>query len=158
MAKLKIFKDNNTALEIPSADGYINVTKNLILMATNYDYFKAENHKAERPSLLTTHAGYDEGNTKLKIYHELEAGGSAEIIDDNCMIDVTEDKKKPNGNDKSKFHIAFPPDRPVSVGYLKPYVQVLGSILFDPNVPDGDERLERACQFLFGMMLLTRCR
>jgi hypothetical protein len=157
MAKLKIFKDNNVNAEIPSADGYVNVTQNLILVANSYDYFRENNHKAERPTLLTTHAGY-EGNTKLKVYHELAAGGSAEITDGNCTIEVTEDQKKPNGGNPSKFNIGFPPERPLSVNYLKPYVQVLGSILFDPSEPDGDKRLERACQFLFGMMLLTRCR
>ena len=157
MAKLKIFKDNNFNAEIPSADGYVNVTKNLILTANNYDYFRANNHKAERPGLLTGHAGYDGAGTKLKVYHELQLGGSEEITDGNCKIEVTEDQKKPNGGN-SKFNIGFPPERPLTVNYLKPHVQVLSEILNDPNEPDADKRLERACQFLFGMMLLTRCR
>jgi hypothetical protein len=160
MAKLKIA--DNADATVPSKRGYINVVDNLILNQGNYDAFRTNVDKKTRPTRLQGFAGIDENNIKCVVKHEPKNSAIEPIDDNNCDIEVHEDKRKDAGNPKSKYNVGFPEERPQNVDYLERYVRALYE-LYDLAVKEIDpvkkaKYTSDACKFMFGMMLLTRCR
>jgi hypothetical protein len=153
MAKLKVHEGDPT---IPSVQGYINVVDNLVLKKDgngnyqNYEDFKNNKYKNTRPSVLQSYAKYKVDNTAYPcaVYHV--DGTEVEIADNNCTIEVNVDENKATGK-KSLANINFPEMNPGDVNYLKPYATAIHDLV-------KAKKEEEACKFLFGIMLLTRCR
>jgi hypothetical protein len=149
MARLYI-PDSAAQNAPPSKDGYANFALNAILNSTNFKAFVLAQDD-ERPNLIKQHAGKDV--THLVIGQQ---GDVAESINNsNCLVDLKEDLQKKVS--KSKHHISLPkkwtsgtevPD----IAYLDKYVTAICEIARDDNDP------VKARNFLFGVMLLTRCR
>lgn len=139
MAKLKI--TDNAGNIIPT--GYVRVVNNLILNEeTFYEFVFAE--PDERADILQRTAQPD-------IIKQQRADGQLEAItNNNCKILGEKDvKQKPNK--KSKVTIPIPDSRPTSVDYLEKYAETIHNFY-----TAGDKA--SAHKFLFGVMLLTRCR
>ena len=145
MAKLKIFVGNDPT-KAPGTVGYINVAKELLAPNTYQDFLEAE--PAERADLLNVYAG--KGGSGLFVQHETQGGVSQQIDKTNCKVMVEEDIRKLAR--KSKHTISFPDVMPSndSLVYLQPYLDAI--IVLNTADP------KTARQFMFGMMLLTRCR
>jgi hypothetical protein len=156
MAKLKMFIKNNYNLG-PSTQGYINVVDNLVETPGNLDDF-LEAEPGERADILNTYAGRetnaDGSVTILNVQHEKKGGGgSVPISKDNCRILLELDHRTIKR--KSKHTISVPEEfvtavSPPDLSYLQPYIDIIVS-LDASNKP-------KAQKFLFGIMLLTRCR
>jgi hypothetical protein len=148
MAKLKIIDNDDTVAKIlPNIAGYVNVVNNLILNDANYNQYLQADEK-ERPELLQAAAGVDAQGRKCVVEHQTASGASEPIDNDNCMIKAERDVKKLKV--RSKVTMPIPDTRPMSMDYLDVYA----SALHDLYEQDPD----RARKFLFGIMLMTRCR
>jgi len=153
MAKLKIFDSNNTALQIPSKEGYRNVATQLIADLPNFDSASDK----DRSDLLQKYANY--GGTNHIIYQLTKDNPPQEVPIDktNCKVNLEYDVKKMGGN-VGKHNLVLPEilvtDPPLSTGYLAPYVQAIVQLYGTGTAPE----VQSACEFLFGIMLLTRCR
>lgn len=145
MAKLKIFVGND-ATKAPGTVGYINVAKELLNPVTYQDFLEAE--PAERADLLNVYAG--KGGSGLYVQHETKGGVSEQITSAKCRVMVEEDVRRLTR--KSKHTISFPDVMPPNdnLAYLQPYLDAIIAL----NTADP----KTARQFMFGMMLLTRCR
>jgi hypothetical protein len=181
MAKLRI---QETLKGGPSEDGYVLVVDNLIFGAADddgenmyRDFLVAEPDervdilkeaatvfdKAGKPkkTYLVTHLKVNGGKGLGKIKDETE-----EIDSANCRIFVERDKRKRRRLPKSRFTIALPEDKPKdNVDYLQPYAEIIHKLYSEADAYDANgqpdkaaERRSRAHRFMFGMMLLTRCR
>ena len=148
MAKLKI-ADNADPTQ-PNKAGYINVVDNFILKPAAYNAFIKNANKATRPSKLQAFAGVDENGVKCVVKHETTAGALEPITNANCVVNVQVDKKKSGTGSKSKHNMSVPEVRPTNVDYLSGYAKAIHDLYEDDPV--------KACKFMFGMMLLTRCR
>ena len=148
MAKLKIA--DNADPTVPSKSGYINVVENLILKPAAYNAFIKNANKATRPTKLQAFAGVDENGVKCVVKHETTAGVLEAITDANCLVNVQVDKKRGGSARKSKHNMSVPETRPTSVDYLSGYAKAIHDLYEEDPV--------KACKFMFGMMLLTRCR
>jgi hypothetical protein len=139
MARLRIEDLANPTL--PGAQGYIKVVRELYLKSANYTYFIDDNHKNERPTLLQGHA------SPYIVRHDSYNDPREPIDNTNCRIITHIDREKKAGI-QAKHHMNFPETNDYDVSYLQPYVTAMQGLGSD---------LER-CEFLFGLMLLTRCR
>jgi hypothetical protein len=103
-------------------------------------------------------AGNDQSGKKCSVVHEVIADPNnefEEINNTNSVIKGERDrKKKKNSNNPSKYTIPFPDTRPPNVDYLQKYAQIIHD-LYTQNTAASKRR---AHKFIFGMMLLTRCR
>jgi hypothetical protein len=148
MARLKIFENNNPQANIPSKEGYTNVATGLINDFTN---FSAASDR-DRSDLLQGYAG------KHTVY-QLTRNPQTEvpINRDNCKINIVPDeRKKPNVN-FGKHNMALPelqPGEVLDTGYLSEHVKAIDALYGGGSAAE----LDRACKFMFGLMLLTRCR
>jgi hypothetical protein len=176
VAKLKIPKNVPVSAthpdgfdhDTPNEQGYVNVTRNLILNENNYVKFLLADPD-ERPEMLQGHAGHDEAGRPCFVMHQ-EAGAGAgfvKIDDNNCVIKGERDRRKRrNTNKPSRYTIPIPDARPQNVNYLDKYAYIIFELYRDgygytknPNEQIVDQaKLDRAHEFIFGMMLLTRCR
>jgi len=143
MANLKIFTANNTA-GTPGEAGYISVTKEILKPNRFADFMEAD--PAERADLLNSYSQMGSGG--LNVFHETTVGGNEVINNGNCRIAVEIDARKLAR--RSKHTLSFPTIMPANVNYLQPYV--------DAVVALNTSNPAHARQFLFGVMLLTRCR
>ena len=149
MAKLKIFENNNPNQNIPSKDGYRSVTTNLLNDLANFQNASDK----ERSDLLQQYAG------KHTIYQfTRNPDQDVPISKNNCKVNIENDeRKKPNVN-FGKHNLVLPEiqigDPPLNVGYLDKYVQAIDSLYGNGSATE----VLSACEFLFGIMLLTRCR
>lgn len=146
MAKLRINDGSGNLL----VDAYVNVFKNLILDPAKNDEFVAPQNRNNRPALLQAATG-GVGNVVQQT-----ASGSLEVIDNsNCRIDTERDEKRGAGP-KSKITIPFPDNNPPpypSLDYLDDYAKTIHDLY------DGDEDDKiKARQFMFAVMMMTRCR
>lgn len=152
MARLYI-KDNDDPTR-PSKDGYCNFPLNAILNNGNFNAFLRA-HDDDRADLVQKYAGTDSQGRKCDVTHLLIGGGEESINHDNCLVEIVEDLQKKGS--KSKHNISLPkqwtsgiemPD----IAYLDKYVTAIVEIVKDEKDP------VKARNFLFGLMLLTRCR
>ena len=151
MAKLKI-ADNDDPNK-PSKEGYINVANNLILKEEKfYEFVFAE--PDERADLIQAAAGADAATPPRPcvVKHQLPNGSLEAISSANCKVVGERDYKKKAG--KSKVTVPIPDTRPTDLSYLKGYAEIIHALYNTANPADKD----LAHKFMFGMMLLTRCR
>jgi hypothetical protein len=155
MAKLKCLAKSNANPPVKTIykEGYISVAENLILIEENfYEFLDAD--PEERPALLQKHAGRDPNNNKL-VEHMLPDNTTSEIIDNtNCRIVAQKDARKKGNNKPSRVTMPMPDTRPLDFGYLAEYAQIIHNYYLSGTNADKD----KAHKFLFGVMLLTRCR
>jgi len=148
MAKLKIFENDNPAGNIPSKEGYINVATGLI---NDFSNFKNESDR-DKSDLLQGYAGK---HTIFQLTRNPE--NNVPIDRDNCKVNIVDDeRKKPNVN-FGKHNIGLPelqPGEHLDTGYLSEYVKAIDALYGGGSATE----LDKACKFLFGLMLLTRCR
>lgn len=149
MAKLKIIdNDDGIARRRPNVQGYVNLVENLVLDPARYSEF-LDAEEDERASLLQRAAGTDAQGRPCVIEQETSAGESEPIDEGNCRVLLTRDRKRVARRSRVVMKL---PDAPLyDVEYLDVYIEELCRLH-----QDGEH--ERACKFLFGMMLLTRCR
>lgn len=153
MAKLKIFEGNDTTAAIPSKDGYRNVTKHLLADLTTF--LKASDKK--RSDLLQKYSSYGGSN---HIIYQLTSNPPVNepISSTNCKVQVDEDERKRPSVNFGKHNMVIPDqhvgDPPINPGYLEEYVKAVVSLYGGGTPPE----ILSACEFLFGIMLLTRCR
>ncbi len=155
MAKLKIFENNDFTQKKPSKEGYINVVNNYVLSPTVFHEFNMLANKSTRPTKLTQFAGLDKNSVQLKVFHEPAGGGSEEINNANCVIAVHKNKQKVSV--AGLHNMTVPKDPLPNVSYLDVYVNAIVELHGD-GIVNGETGMQRACKFLFGIMLLTRCR
>lgn len=184
MAKLRV---EDTVGGGPSEDGYVAVVENLIFGESDIkgedmyrDFLDAE--PDERVGILKEAAAEYDKKTGEKIRdffvtHLIVEGGKGkgmlkdfpeEIQEDNCRIFVERDRRKKRRVHKSRFTVALPQDRPKgNVDYLQPYAEIIYGLYrraaaaasaTPPDVQEAAELRSKAHKFMFGMMLLTRCR
>lgn len=153
MAKLKIFEGNDPTAAVPSKEGYRNVTINLL--ANLSTFLKAK--EKDRPALLQQYSSY--GGTNHIIYQLTSGPEVNQPIDStNCKVSVRKDERKRPSVSVGKHNMVLPDqnvgDPPINPGYLEEYVKAVVSLYGGGTPPE----ILRACEFLFGIMLLTRCR
>ncbi|ESZ05407.1 MULTISPECIES: hypothetical protein [unclassified Mesorhizobium] len=153
MAKLKIFEGNDPTAAIPSKDGYRNVTK--YLLADLATFLNASDK--ERSDLLQQYSSY--GGSNHIIYQLTKNPEANQAIDcSNCKVNVQEDERKKPSANFGKHNMVLPDqhvgDPPINPGYLEEYIKAIVS-LYGDGTPT---KTLSACEFLFGIMLLTRCR
>lgn len=157
MAKLKIFDDGVPAPGPLSREGYINVATNLL---DNYASFTSATEK-ERSDLLQCYAG--ENRTVYQwtkaVPNDTSQPAKNEAIDSsNCKIKIEFDERKQGNGNFGKHNMVLPKhepgDPPLSTGYLSDYVEAIHDLYGDGSTPNK----ERACKYLFGLMLVGRCR
>lgn len=150
MSRLYI-ADNDDSSK-PNTDGYSNFVQNAILNARNFDAF-VRAHDDERADLVQTHAGSDQRGRKC-VVTQLTIDRVSEPIDGgNCLVELKEDLQKKRT--ASKHNISLPArwtrhDETPDISYLDKYVTALSDLAGTDPV--------KARNFLFGLMLLTRCR
>jgi hypothetical protein len=150
MAKLKIFEGNSPGPKVPpSSEGYRQVADRLL---ANFDTFtSSDTSDKKRTELLVAYA------YPHVVYQWSRDPNVEQPIDpENCRIHVKFDERR-HGPHSGRHTMVFPGtgDAPVSSGYLIKYVEKIVELYGDGTDPDN--HLE-ACKFLFGIMLLTRCR
>ena len=163
MSKLKIFHNNDTAANppVPSKDGYKNVGREFV---KNFDDFERKGDN-DRPDLLRKYANTNaDGTTGNYVIYQLTRGNRPgdrvnEAIDNNnCSVKITPDERRGNGNARGKHNIVLPKkeadDAALSTGYLAGYVKAIAELYGNGS----NAEVKDACDFLFGIMLLTRCR
>jgi hypothetical protein len=149
MAKLKIFEGNNPAGNLPNKEGYIDVATGLIADFNNFDSAS----ERDRSDLLQGYAG------KHTIYQLTRNPANDVAIDrNNCKVKIESDERKKPSVNFGKHNIVLPEiqaaDPPLDTGYLSEYVKAIDALYGAGSATE----LDRACKFLFGIMLLTRCR
>ncbi|MER8644443.1 hypothetical protein [Mesorhizobium sp. M1252] len=152
MARLYI-KDNDDPTR-PSKDGYSNFALKAILNNDNFKAFVGA-HDDDRADLVQQHAGTDSMGRKCDVTHLLIDGGEEPINHGNCLVEIKEDLQKKSS--KSKHNISLPKqwtsgNEVPDIAYLDKYVTAIVEIAKDEKDP------VKARNFLFGLMLLTRCR
>jgi hypothetical protein len=150
MARLYI-RDNDDPSK-PSKDGYANFAQNAILNNTNFIAFVAAQDD-DRADLVQQFAGTDSMGRKCDVTHLVIGGGSESIDHNNCLVEIKEDLQKKTA--KSKHNISLPKQwtsgsEVPNIAYLDKYVTAIAEMA--PSDP------VKARNFLFGLMLLTRCR
>ncbi|TIX46282.1 MAG: hypothetical protein E5W81_08320 [Mesorhizobium sp.] len=150
MAKLKIFDNNNTNVNVPSKQGYINVATGVINDFTN---FESESDK-KKSDLLQQYAG----NNHIIYQLTRNPETNVPIDSNNCKVYIVPDGRKKPGVTFGKHNIVLPEmesdDPPLDTGYLSEHVKAISELYGAGTSPEVDQ----ACKFLFGLMLLTRCR
>jgi hypothetical protein len=154
-------------------DGYVNVV-NSLKDQTKYEKFVGADED-DRPKILQLYANGLNWNGSLptnpppefNIHQQLSNGSDREPIDDeNCSIRVERDREKRRARAKpGRYTISLPEDKPLNEpAYLAGYAQEIftlycqGHGIAVPTRVTDPSKLEKAHRFMFGMMMLTRCR
>jgi hypothetical protein len=174
MAKLKCLKrDAGGANPLIEPQGYIDVTKKLIMDKGNfYEFVSAD--PDERPGILQGYAGKDAYGKFLveHVYFDQYGVEKSEVIDnDNCEIVAQKDRRKKGNKKPSRVTMPIPPEYVPNVSYLDEYIIQIHAYWdeYKNQYPTqncttaksaGEIAADKdnARQFLFGIMLLTRCR
>ena len=148
MAGLKIvLKDTagNPTDDI-SVEGYVAVTENFILSQAGYNSFEGTGAPGARADTLqqvvTT-------NVPTSVVTTLNK--DVAISSGNCHISAKKDDNHIPGQAPAHITVPMPPAVLTSLGYLDEYILALNAL-----VSAGD--LSKARRFLYGVMMLTRCR
>ena len=150
MAKLKIFDNNNPASNLPSQQGYRNVATGVLNNLATFQNATT----TDRSDLLKQYAG-----AAHTIFQQTRSPVQNVPIDkNNCKVSIYNDQRKKPTVNLGRHKMVLPEvqagDPPLNVGYLDPYVRAIVA-LFGGGTP---AEVTSACEFLFGIMLLTRCR
>jgi hypothetical protein len=150
MSKLYIYENDNPNQNIPSKEGYRNVATNLLNDLANF----RNATETQRSDLLRQYAGAK--HTIFQLTRNPEQ--NVPIDSGNCKIKIENDERKKPAANFGKHNMVLPEmqagDPPLNVGYLDKYVQAIDSLYGQGNPAE----VLSACEFLFGIMLLTRCR
>jgi len=153
MAKLRI-EDNAGNLIV---DDYVRVIEGIFFKDGNGNYPNyqdfIEADPEERPALLQQ---FVTGGFKIT---QLRENNTKQVIDgSNCAIICEKDRRKKANVKRSRVTVPMPdaPPEPTGPGapvfaYLVPYAQQIKTLL-----DAGD--IDKCTKFMFGVMLLTRCR
>jgi hypothetical protein len=153
MAKLKIFQNNDPTTNMPDPTGYRNAAVGVI---SNLVAFQNASDK-ERSDLLQTYAS---GHTIFQQSKDNDGTGKpieVPISSSNCRVTLAYDDRiwPSSGVTVGEHRMALPKfGEALSVGYLDKYVAAIVSLYGG----GGASGKQAACEFLFGLMLLTRCR
>ena len=162
MARLKIFQGNNPAGNIPDQQGYRNVATGFLADLSN---FRTASTK-DRADLLQQYADAGQAPQTHTIFELLRNPPVGQLPDlpinnTNCKVYINNDIRRKTGVAFGKHNLGLPeiqaPDPPLTVGYLAPYVQAIVA-LYGATGGGTPAQVTAACEFLFGIMLLTRCR
>jgi hypothetical protein len=142
MAKLKIH--DGTPNETPVLEGYVRVVDALSVRnpqgrLVNFENF-VDADPDERPTMLQAWADPNRITQQAPTPNDV-------ISSDNCLIFGEKDRRKGTRR-RSKVTLPLPDDWPPNFSYLESYVSIIKA------EPD----MAICCKFLFGVMLLTRCR
>jgi hypothetical protein len=161
MAKLKIFYNNDTTSLVPDEVGYKNVAEGLIADLTNFDSASDK----DRSDLLQKYANSDKKTHTIYQLTRGTGGGGSDVnepIDkNNCKIDIEYDGRKKPATTYGKHKLALPElllGDTLTTGYLEEYVKKVVSLYGATGGGTTAQQTDDACKFLFGIMLLTRCR
>jgi hypothetical protein len=131
-------------------DAYVNIFNNLIVNQVKGKEFVDQSNKNERPTRLQAAAG----NAGI-IAQQPASGPEEPISNSNCMIIAEQDKRR-GAQPKSKVTITFPDydaAPAADLTYLNQYAQIIHD-LYDGS----DDDKKKARQFMFAVMMMTRCR
>jgi hypothetical protein len=152
MARLRIMQGANL-----DVDGYVNVVNNLV--AKPGKYRKYQKRPNQRPTMLQDAASNGAAGTHLikqMVLNDPTGVGEEPITEDNCYIvgdrDQVRDASDADGA-SSRVTVPMPPepmDAADAFDYLDKYAQKI-SDLWATDRP-------KCRKFMFGVMLLTRCR
>ena len=137
-------------MNVPSKQGYINVATGLI---NDFANFESESDK-NRSDLLQQYVGDN------YIIYQLTRNPDTNVPIDsnNCKVNIVPDGRKKTGVTFGKHNIVLPEiepgDPPLDTGYLSEHVKAIDALYGGGTAAE----LDSACKFLFGLMLLTRCR
>jgi hypothetical protein len=153
MAKLKMFQGNNPGGNIPNQQGYRNVATGVL---NNLAAFRNAS-TTNRSELLKQYA-----TPTHKIFQQTRSPiQDVEISKNNCKISIYNDERKKPAVNFGKHKMVLPEmqtgDPPLDSNYLAPYVQAIVA-LYGATGGGTPAQVTAACEFLFGIMLLTRCR
>jgi hypothetical protein len=164
MAKIRI--QDTAKNDSPSEDGYVAVVDNLILNQNDPDIYEdfIEAEPDERVEMLIE-AAKNSKKTFVVTHLAVRPNGTdkIEVIKpENCKIFLEKDKRRRPRFKKSRFTIAMPDKKPEHVNYLQPYAQIIHDLYTQADGVGTPERAaalrEKAHKFMFGVMMLTRCR
>jgi hypothetical protein len=182
MAKLKVFKkdpnhvpnpvnpDPYQAWTIFDEQGYVNVVMNLIYTAnlgtdpqTLLDYLDADPN--DRPDMLQDYCnspipapGTPLNQRQYLVFQQKSNGNTEPISQANCRIYAEKDRKQ--GPRRSRVTQPIPDAAINDFSYLNTYAQKI-SDLWNGNqnaVPPVAQDRAKCVKFMFGVMMLTRCR
>lgn len=155
MAKLRIEDAGGNLI----VDEYVRVVEGLFLkVGNNYpnyqDFIEAD--PDERPALLQQFVvGVN------KITQQKEDGTTQPINGNNCAIITEKDRRKKANLKRSRVTVPMPdaPPEPLVAGdpvfkYLLPYAKQIHDLYHDTDAA----KIDKCTKFMFGVMLLTRCR
>jgi hypothetical protein len=165
MARLKVEAvnppnpaDPNDPIEVsrPFYEGYIKVVDALFQSDASFDEF-VDADEDERSDMLQAYVGFlptpRPGSYHHKVTHMTADDSVVDIDHGNCLIKTEKDKAKAPHRKRAKVTIALPPKKPPNFDYLQAYAEVIHD-LYEGDATDK----ANAHKFLFGVMLLTRCR
>ena len=147
MAKLRIEKANGDLL----VDEYVNVVEGLFKKEANglYENFQEflDAEPDERPDILQS---FVKGNRKITQQIPPNAAGeTSEVISgQNCRILTEKDIKRKHK--RSRVTVPMPDAPPYDFAYLDSYAKQIHA-LYSTDKP-------KCYKFMFGAMMLTRCR
>jgi hypothetical protein len=181
MAKIRV--QDKVNVDKPSREGYIFLVEKLVFgehCEPNEDLYEDFIYADpdERVDILKDAATFFNSKGKaLKKYYvtHLEwtrnANGDleekpVEIDSNRCRIVVETDRRKRGRVKRSKFTVALPDRRPKgNVDYLAKYAEIIHTIYKEAEELDAKKLAKEAKakrsdahKFMFGVMLLTRCR
>jgi hypothetical protein len=158
-----------------NVDGYVNVTKKLLDNNSKdayTDFILAD--EDERPDMLQKMAlatGEADNNwPRTAIFHQyVEVTNTGDVehyerIDGlNCKVKIERDKRKrkkaANPDKPSRYTITLPENRPgEELKYLHEYASNIYNLYLSAGGQRDHPDAIKARQFMFGIMLLTRCR
>ena|SRR5215813_4808155 len=152
MAKLKIFENDDPTQNIPSKEGYRNTATGLLADLANF----RSAHERDRSDLLRQYAG-----NHIIFQQTRNPQQDVPIDSNNCKIHIQNDGRKDPTANLGRHNIVLPEirpgDPPLNFGYLDRYVKAIVD-LYGAQGGGAPAQVSAACEFLFGIMLLTRCR
>lgn len=155
MAKLRIY-DDSAAPHTLSREGYINVATKLLADFANFTANTTNDQ--ERAGLLQGYAGENHTVHQLTSATTDEAEVDEPISSSNCKVKFQLDERKKGNGNFSKHNIVLPKRElgdSLSTRYLEDYVIAICDLYGDGSTTT---KKERACNYLFGLMLVGRCR
>lgn len=143
--------------------GYIEIVEKIILDRDGFEDFTGEDEDdgkftKARTGMLKKHAEVAGGLLQQKD----NSGGVESVTRTNCRIRAKPDVRRQGGNGFSKVTVTMP-EEPLAISdldyiddYITKYLEIRSGAPLPPATSQAAAR--RARKFVFGMMMLTRCR